>query len=208
MKKYFVVALIALSFSQSVVAQSQQKDRQFIQELQNLSNPERPENSQFPPLVKEKLRWIESETKAGRFLLDGQDLFFGIPQNVLMTSGQTPDGKYRISVSVAAFVLITKTMPKVDIKTLYALSLVHEAIHLEIWPRPKTPAPDLVVAADEIRTWHKWIIGAIRPMKYRGYSLHPRLLEIEGILRSCDDRINCPAFVKVIVGQSSVKVKL
>lgn len=179
----------------------------LLRQLLVAIDPARPENIYMPQLLREKIAWVFSENKAGRLILN----FSPSPQRdrngkenrgALMDATKNQSGAL---VNIYAGTLMYFVRYKRGVrqgfdevsKDGFALSLAHEAIHLE---QPLSFFLDRNFhPEEEDRAWRTCIIQIIRPMRASGRKMElDRHKEADDILRRCHDRPSCPDFVAFI----------
>jgi hypothetical protein len=188
----------------------------FCNQLFDAVNPQNPENSYMTPFMKEKLLWVREEAGAGRLRLDAVPVMAvdksGKPTGVLATtSSEAPitGGPFlpTIRVYMARCIFVARIEYGLGpgefddrLKNLFALALVHEAVHLE---RPEfvTQPYDMVASIEEeARTWNRVVLYAVRPLRARNIPLPSDLLKADDILRSTNDNPQSPIFRGFIDG--------
>ena len=214
-RKKLLVFFAALFFSQFSVAQTiQMRNRVLVNSLFATMNPDLPENSHWPEMVKSKIRWImkENQAKPTRLLISPTDHWTNFRINtgngmIPIASVYNPPGKIPdLKVSAEVVYFYAERLSKDQLRDTFFLSLMHEAIHLEKPGRPDAPYKEIL--EEEVRTWHSWILGAIRPMLSKGRSLLTDWVATERILKQCNDKSDCPAFVKVVREHLSPAVQM
>jgi hypothetical protein len=88
-----------------------------------------------------------------------------------------------------------------EVKNDFALSLAHEAVHLE---QPRLAADTKEQnAPEEGRAWWAVNMNAVRPMRAQGQPMGVNFIKVDDLLRNvCNDDINCPAFKQFMISLS------
>ncbi|MSU45006.1 MAG: hypothetical protein EXS47_00015 [Candidatus Zambryskibacteria bacterium] len=199
--KTILIALVTLCFCQVVGGQVRQlPGEQIYRRLHVEAFSHGSENAYYPTLVQEKLEWIRVESFAGRLIIIHAERFSNASASTIMASDITVDGKKRIVVSLESIRVSSATLTTKELKTHYALAMTHEAIHFEAYEtirlgRKATPNQRV---NEEVRTWHRWIIGAVRPLLQTGHKMSPGLKEVNEVLKRCGDDARCVEFVMEI----------
>ena len=86
-------------------------------------------------------------------------------------------------------------------KNTFALSLVHEAVHLERPPEFFFTKTKQETIDEECRTWSKVDINAVRYLRQIGQPLDEDWIKADDILKRCNDEAaNCPELAAFIEG--------
>jgi hypothetical protein len=166
-------------------------------------NPMLPSNRYFPRYVKDKLLWFRGEYGSGRadirFFRNTPE--FSLPPDIVMVSMRTGD---------QGVILISKPRLASDLQSTgplhppftarqlndFAISLVHEIVHLQHpEANPENPTEH---AREELRVWREVTINAVRPLRLVNQPLQPRFLEVDDVLRSCNDSLPCPGIERLV----------
>ncbi len=199
MLRLMLAVLLLLAFAQTTEAQptiAQLKNRELVTSLFNLMTPDAPENSYLPEMVKVKLRWLirENQAKPPRLLLVPTDKWPDAGPDAIAWNIHLPGKTAEIGVSAEAIAARAVYMSKGELKDMLFLCLTHEAIHLEVMLKG-LGFQELL--NEEVRTWHKWLIGAVRPLRSTSHGMLGDWTLADEILKSCQDT-DCPPFVEIV----------
>lgn len=194
----------SLCFNQVSSAQTvQMKNRELVNSFFGTMSPDLPQNSHWPEMVRTKIRWIisENQTKPTRLLISPTDRWTNLKTtdgglNVIASVYNPPGNVPELKISAEAVAYYAEKMARDQVRDLFFLSLTHEAVHLEKPGKPDAPFREIL--EEEVRTWHSWILGAVRPMLLKGRGLLSDWVLADDILRKCNDKRDCPAFVEVV----------
>ena len=203
MSYIFIVLALALAWPANALAQNK-KGMELLEKLNHGWEPQLSQNAYFPPLMKEKLLWILTENRARptKLVIGARDNFTA-PIDVLMGSC-FQNGVALIEVSLESLLYFEKRLGYQGLKNLFLLALVHEAIHLEKKRGCEDKYSPESMLEEEIRTWHKWILEVVRPVRAKGYQVNDGLVEADEVLRICANNPDCLLFRRNILGRSSV----
>ena len=184
------------------VTLSRQDAVDLVNQLLKACEPDRPENVYFPSLIKEKVRWIYNEAAAKRLttsFTEDQDKKIG--NQVRMTSGYIIGGKPFLEINANHLMLSIRIRDGVKIgfnrkqKNTFALTLTHEAVHLE---RPRSFFESLktrqAVIDEELRTYRKVDRLAVAELLKKGEPLDVDLHEMHEVLTKCSSSVTCASF--------------
>jgi hypothetical protein len=182
--------------AQSAEPSAKRERADLMNRLLTEVNPSREDNAYFPPLVKEKLAWILSRQAAKTLNLRVWITTpVSVSDNSVMTSRYVERGQPTIDVFASAVFNYAKnknTNPQA-VRLWFALSLTHEAAHLEnpatAWNRITNDAH--LMAEEEMRVYRKVDLEAVRPLRRRGFSVESTLTKIDDFLLRCKDAVAC-----------------
>lgn len=169
-----------------------------VNQLFSSVNPSLPDNQYFTEFARDKISWIITEQKAGRLSLILLKNLANTNLDVqnLMAAGRVDGNKAVIVIARPRFVgfLVeggrTSAPFTQQQRNDFALGLVHEAVHLQN-PDPGDPASLEGRLREELRAWREVNSNVVRQFRTLNQPVHPRLIEADDALRSCEDRLPC-----------------
>lgn len=175
---------------------------QFQREFNKLVGDE-PTARRFPPQVRERLNEIVKMMHDG--LLD-INVSSAQPTDhrgiTTLASVRLSGTKREITIHAPRFLHLLLNFPRNGVGNVLAVMLVHESIHLENWQKITVRTED-EFENEEIRTWAKTALVAIRPMFKAGLVMAKEDVELDQMLQSCDDKPECPAFRQLIISENT-----
>lgn len=185
----------------------------FINELLAAVDPKLSSNSHFPPDLKKRMQWIYDQHSLGKLR------FTAIGQNQIRPDGKINEGTLMSTNYVEGMPEIYIYLPrawtfmrvqygyqgKVGQKGIdtFAITLAHEAIHLEndraFFEGEYSIAKFL---EEERRAWAKTIFEIARPMRASGGFVEIDFCQADDVLASCNDDAHCPEFIAFIARQN------
>lgn len=168
-------------------------------------NPDRPENAAMPSFMKEKILWLINQQNSQNLIVALKPQYRSTgDRSSLMDSGYDDADKMFINIYGARLIQLVRQQNNTPVgfnpkeKNTFALALVHEAIHLEQPASYFRSAGYDELIAEEVRTWAKMIIYAVRPMRSRGEPLESDFREMDDTLKTCNDRPDCEGFIQAL----------
>lgn len=160
-------------------------------------NPLLPENSYFPPFAKAKISWVLEQRQAGKlsFILLKNVADAGLSFEAIMASAK-PEGKPVIIIARPRFIEFLSdgglgSLPfSRQQRNDFALSLVHEVIHLESpgLSSATTPHDHLV---EEQRAWREVDVSVVRELRRLHEPMNVRFVNADDAIKSCHDTLPC-----------------
>lgn len=173
-------------------------NRQEFQHRLGLILSEFPEAKVLPRAVKEKAALILEMNRRGTltFVSETQRV-----ENMFVVMSCACDARSMSLVGakvpgIVVFPWITQLSRKMSSEqatTLFALSLYHEAVHLEGYPLPSLPSREEYLR-EETRAYVRTSLDAVRPMIDAGHWVPYSALNVDRTLRMCGDDPSCPSF--------------
>lgn len=172
-------------------------------------NPLLPQNSYFPPFAKAKISWVAEQQKAGKlsFILLKNVADAGLSFEAMMASAR-PEGKPVIVIARPRFIeflsdggLGSAPFSRQQ-RNDFALSLVHEVVHLE---NPEissatTPEDHLV---EEQRAWREVDVNVVREFRRLNEPMNLRFIEVDNAIRACHDQLPCGRLKTILLPTES-----
>lgn len=160
-------------------------------------NPSLLENSYFTPFAKEKILWIADQRKAGKlsFILLKNIADTDLSFEAIMASAR-PEGKPVIIIARPRFIeFLTDggfgSVPfTLQQRNDFALSLVHEVVHLEN-PNLGTATTFEDHLAEEQRAWRAVDLNVVREFRRLNEPMNVRFVDADDAIRTCHDRLPC-----------------
>ncbi len=202
------------------VTVSEREGVELVNELFAAVDPSNPENNYMTPFMKEKIGWVYGEIASKRLVFT-PSAYFGknadgttndtmlMNTSYIEQNGQTLP---TITLLVPRLLTLVKAQHGLSrgfndaIKNTFALTLVHEAVHLEKGTEyflKKHNAEEVV--EEESRAWAKVNLQAVRALRKDSQPLEPDFLEIDDLLHKCRDDYRCTEFKHLISGSFSNK---
>lgn len=107
----------------------------------------------------------------------------------------TNEPKAKIAIHGPVFMRLAASKDPDLFRSTFINLLFHERVHLDRWP-----AKEVLVHGsreyidEEVRTYTRMIVEAIRPMHEKGWPIWPDYLELSNTLKNCGDKPECPKF--------------
>ena len=181
---------------------SKQEALDLVNQLFKACNPDIPENAYMPTFLREKLRWVYREKLTGRL---GTEFVYDVKHEfgaVLMMSSYYENGTPFIRIIADRLIMLVRVEQGVKTgfnrtqKNYFALSLAHEATHLE---RPISSFREKGSRAEfireELRVYRKMDVVVTELMK-EGEPIDSDYAEMHKVLMKCGKSIACPAFTE------------
>lgn len=172
--------------------------------------PERPENSYMPPFMKQRISWLFSgiARKRIQFFPDTSAIINPPTMAITQFHGDTAALYLRV-VRIAFWIWYqghgtpgSYRFNQMQ-KNTFAVALVHETVHMENPAINRyTPQQHL---QEEYRTWRKTDLLAVRPLLQMGQPLDSDFVDVDNVLRSCGDKVDCSAFKRALAGKTGFK---
>jgi hypothetical protein len=172
-------------------------------------NPALPENSYFTPFAKAKISWIADQRRAGKlsFIILKNVADAGLSFEAMMASAR-PEGKPVIVIARPRFIeflsdggLGSAPFTRQQ-RNDFALSLVHEVVHLE--------NPDISIAttpqdhlAEEERAWREVDVNVVREFRRLNEPMNVRFIAADDAIRACHDRLPCEPLRTILLPTES-----
>ena len=198
---------------------SESKANELVNDLFKAIDPRNEENSYMTPFMKEKLLWFYEEAREKKLEVWA---FPGFSQNAdgtddtstLMRMGYYPERKVSyILIYTARLMSYVRIQEKVltgfnqMVKNLFAISIVHEATHLEQPPSYyEAPYEYQTVLNEEIRVWYTVNMEAVRALRQLREPIQYDLLVADDILNRCKNDPYCQEF-KDFIAKKTPKPK-
>ena len=161
-------------------------------------NPSLPENSYFPPFAKAKISWVAEQRKAGKlsFILLKNVADAGLSFEAMLASAR-PEGKNPVIVMARPrFVeflsdggLGSSPFTRQQ-RNDFALSLVHEVVHLEN-PGISSATTPLDHLVEEERAWREVDINVVRKFRKLNEPMNVRFIDADDAIQACHDTVPC-----------------
>jgi hypothetical protein len=168
----------------------------FVKFLIDEVNPAHDRNKYMPQLMQTKLNWILNKHTNNELELLLEPAYFRNNKDTIMHAGYTQEGKPFIAI-VVQVVLELMWFDYVDHdrisisetwKNFFAISLIHEAVHLEHdrahFARQYTEEQ---IIDEEVRVHALVTTQVIRPLTQSGHPVPARVADVDAILRRCHD---------------------
>ncbi len=177
-------------------------------------DPASPTSRHLPPLVLEKINWLQSMLKSKQLDMVGYEKQYSDPYSRPMMQTNYVGGKFVLTASLETLLYFQRVRyglktggPNRIMLNTVALALTHEAIHME---RPdqlnQDNSRDLILR-EEARVWQKFTVQGIRVLRLKSEPLDSDFVRADDILRSCNDNVNCPAFKTYIARKVDLAIK-
>lgn len=209
----FIFRLVLLLVLYSAAYAQETKEVMFTEEvaeklavdLFTAVNPLRPDNAYMPPFLKEKLLWISEESAAGRLKVvlvtgDPNEMPEISHPSLLMGSTYHTEGLPVIFVMLRRLFEIVRVEDRTPTgytrgqKNMFAISLAHEAVHLE-QPRRffavKWTTEQQI--REELRAWTKTDEQVVSKLLEMNEPVRHTFARFHKIRKACGKRQNCPA---------------
>ncbi len=181
---------------------SRQEALDLANQLLQACELDRPDNAYLPLLVKEKITWIYNEAAAKRLEViytEDQKNELGA---VMMFSGYLDNGHPYLEISARWLLLWVRISGGVASgfnrmqKNSFALSLTHEAVHLEApLSRFQSKRTQQQFIAEEYRA-HRKVDQAVAELIRKNEPVSPDFIDVHKVLVACPQSGTCPAFDK------------
>jgi hypothetical protein len=177
---------------------SRQQLIDFDQQVYNSISPKLPENSYFPPFVKERIGWVESQLaagKLGRYTVAQSNYGLRMASAALeVKPGLKIPVIYIFLTELAKFAIVQTGSLSINelLKNTYAVGYTHESIHLErsVAQLEQASRTDL---KEEARAWLKTAKLAIHPFVVSHHPLEDDMVRLDSITGKCNYVEPCPA---------------
>jgi hypothetical protein len=174
-------------------------------------NPVSPENKYMPDLMKEKIEWVFSKYSAKELDLLFIESYGDGTSPVFMTSMLVND-RPRIEIYLARWITYIRFQRKMKTgfdqmtKNLFAISLVHEAVHMERANKWAQLSKEWL--REEVRVWKKVDLGIVRPLREIGQPVEIDLIEFDELMKShpCMS-LNCPELYEYLEKKCGAGIK-
>jgi len=202
---------------------SESEGVELINSLLQAITPSNSENSYMTPFMKGKINWVFTGIQEKHISFHPFGTLFRNADGTeneaeLMSSGyvsKNNDGKPpympQIQLSVPRLYIMVRIQQKVltgfnqMMKNTFALTLIHEAVHLElseehyILPRSSQATLD-----EEVRAWYEVDTKAVKQLRAIGQPLDIDFITVDDILQRCGYNRNCPRLVEYLQGTGKI----
>lgn len=160
-----------------------------------LVNPNRPENKDWPPFMRERLRELFKRSADGKLVIFVRDDSEEPDDGLMRVGRRLEDGAPAIAISYARARVMAygeAARPSRLVVNTFAVSLVHEGVHLETDLFKKEDLTKEEVVGEELRTWMKVDQLVVTPLLAQGEPLHKGLVDFNRIRAKCSGQSDCP----------------
>ncbi len=180
----------------------------FSSKLLNSLDPGLPGNAYFTSYMKEKLSWIHSQVNKGGVEIQISTLSYtegkDNPDLMLTTWSKRP----LIIVHAARIWMLLKIQhqfaPPELYKNVFAAALIHEVVHIERGRFSGLTRNEII--AEEAYAWNKVNLEVVRPLRKAGHPLLDDFIEMDNVLKKCNDKPDCPLFLEKLIREKRAKV--
>jgi len=153
-------------------------------------------DSRIPAELLKRIRNIGALNVEGRLEFRIQQQPFTTPVNNIAWAILN-EAKPVIVVYGPHFMHLLQSYPRDVFRSTLVITLVHERIHLDNWPRKQDFTTDELLE-EEIRAYSGMVVEAVRPMRAVGWPVLTDYVDVEKAFSDCGDNPQCPQFRELI----------
>jgi hypothetical protein len=149
-------------------------------------------DDRYPVPVRRRLAEMAARNISHQLVLDISTKPMDLPSYTLAWSDLVSKPP-RIGIQMQRFLELRQAQNADLFRSTIMIAMYHETVHMEKWPLPRA-LTDAALLDEEVRAYGRTSLEMVRPLEFNGVWIMNDYTRLDGVLRSCWDNLNCPAF--------------